>query len=48
MRQIREAGLKQSSFEYVYAQSLEDVFAILNKHGDEAEILAGGQSLIPL
>jgi len=40
--------LKPRAFEYVRAASLQDVFAVLDSHGDEAKVLAGGQSLMPL
>ncbi len=36
------------SFDYVAAKSLPEAIALLEQHGDEAKILAGGQSLIPL
>lgn len=36
-----------SAFEYVRAQSLREAFDALGKHGADARILAGGQSLIP-
>jgi carbon-monoxide dehydrogenase medium subunit len=36
------------SFEYIAPDSLSDAFEIMAKHGDDAKILAGGQSLIPL
>ena len=39
--------MKPRSFKYVRAQSLDDVFAVLDEHGDEARVLAGGQSLLP-
>lgn len=39
--------LKPRAFEYVRAASLQDVFAVLDSHGDEAKVLAGGQSLVP-
>ncbi len=35
-------------FEYVAPETIEDALALLTEHGDEAKILAGGQSLIPL
>jgi aerobic carbon-monoxide dehydrogenase medium subunit len=34
-------------FEYHRAQSTEDALAVLARYGDDARILAGGQSLIP-
>jgi len=37
-----------SAFEYHRAASLEDTLSILNQYGDDAKVLAGGQSLIPL
>jgi carbon-monoxide dehydrogenase medium subunit len=36
------------SFDYVVANSVPEAVALLDQHGDEAKILAGGQSLIPL
>ncbi len=36
-----------ASFEYVRAGSVEEVIGALAEHGDDARILAGGQSLIP-
>lgn len=36
------------SFEYVAASSIPEAIALLEQHGDEAKILAGGQSLIPI
>jgi aerobic carbon-monoxide dehydrogenase medium subunit len=35
-------------FEYFSPKSLSEAIALLQKHGSEAKILAGGQSLIPL
>ncbi len=39
--------LKPHAFDYVRARSLQDVFGVLDTHGDDARILAGGQSLVP-
>lgn len=36
------------SFDYTVAHSVEEAVALLDQHGDEAKILAGGHSLIPL
>ncbi len=36
------------SFDYLVANSVPEAVALLEQHGDEAKILAGGQSLIPL
>jgi carbon-monoxide dehydrogenase medium subunit len=35
-------------FEYVRAASVEEALAALAEHGDEAKVLAGGHSLLPL
>jgi carbon-monoxide dehydrogenase medium subunit len=37
-----------SRFHYEAPRSLDEAFAILQTYGDEAKVLAGGQSLIPL
>ncbi|HXY30233.1 MAG TPA: xanthine dehydrogenase family protein subunit M [Gemmatimonadaceae bacterium] len=37
-----------ASFEYHRAESIEDAAALLAKYGDEAKLLAGGHSLLPL
>lgn len=36
------------SFEYFAPTSIEDALALLAEHGEDAKVLAGGQSLIPL
>ncbi|HTP97490.1 MAG TPA: FAD binding domain-containing protein [Burkholderiales bacterium] len=38
--------MKAPAFAYVKPRSLGEVYALLEQHGDEAKILAGGQSLI--
>jgi carbon-monoxide dehydrogenase medium subunit len=38
--------VKPAPFAYVRAQSLDAVFDLLDEHGDDARILAGGQSLM--
>ncbi len=35
-------------FDYSAPSSLDEAFALLDEHGDEAKILAGGHSLIPM
>ncbi len=35
-------------FEYHSPDTIDEVLALLAEHGDEAKVLAGGQSLIPL
>src|SRR5439155_23180289 len=37
-----------AAFDYVRAASADDAIAQLSEHGDEAKLLAGGMSLIPL
>ena len=40
--------MKPPRFKYAAAESIEEAVSILDQHGDEAKVLAGGQSLIPL
>jgi carbon-monoxide dehydrogenase medium subunit len=40
--------LYPAAFDYSAPESLEEALAQLTQHGDEAKVLAGGQSLIPL
>jgi carbon-monoxide dehydrogenase medium subunit len=40
--------MKPAPFEYHAPESLSDVAALLAEHGDEAKLLAGGQSLVPM
>ena len=35
-------------FDYHAPQSLAEAIALLQRHGDEAKVLSGGQSLLPL
>jgi carbon-monoxide dehydrogenase medium subunit len=37
-----------ASFDYVRADSVDDAIAALTEHGDDAKLLAGGHSLLPL
>ena len=37
-----------SRFDYVVPESVSEAVSLLAEHGDEAKVLAGGQSLIPL
>lgn len=39
--------MKSPQFDYVRSESLDQVLALLAKHGDEAKVIAGGQSLVP-
>lgn len=39
--------MKPAPFEYFAPNSLEDALQLLNQHGYDAKVLAGGQSLIP-
>ncbi|MCB9556526.1 MAG: xanthine dehydrogenase family protein subunit M [Deltaproteobacteria bacterium] len=39
--------MKPAPFKYFRPESLDEALALLAKHGDEAKVLAGGQSLIP-
>src|SRR5262245_20902465 len=40
--------MKPASFEYVRPASLADALEVLHQHGDDAKVLAGGQSLVPM
>jgi CO/xanthine dehydrogenase FAD-binding subunit len=40
--------LKSPPFEYARAGSLEEACALLSQHGDDAKVIAGGQSLVPM
>lgn len=40
--------MKPAPFEYVRVDSVDEAVAILTEAGDEAKVLAGGQSLIPM
>ena len=37
-----------ASFDYLRAATVDDVTGALAEHGDDAKILAGGMSLLPL
>ena len=36
------------SFEYLRPNSVKEALTLLNQHGDDAKLLAGGQSLVPM
>jgi aerobic carbon-monoxide dehydrogenase medium subunit len=40
--------VKPAPFDYLAATSAEEAIAALAQHGDEAKLLAGGQSLVPM
>jgi carbon-monoxide dehydrogenase medium subunit len=40
--------VKPPKFDYMAPTSVEEALAILAQHGDQAKVLAGGQSLVPL
>jgi 2-furoyl-CoA dehydrogenase FAD binding subunit len=40
--------LKPARFDYVRPTTVDEALAALAEHGDEAKVLAGGQSLVPL
>ena len=40
--------MKPAPFMYAAAENVEDAISVLAEHGDEAKVLAGGQSLLPL
>jgi carbon-monoxide dehydrogenase medium subunit len=40
--------MKPAAFEYHAPETVADVVSLLAEHGDDAKVLAGGQSLVPL
>ena len=40
--------MKPPVFKYIAAKSVDEALSALTQHGDEAKILAGGQSLVPV
>ena len=40
--------MKSPPFEYARAGSIEEACALLSQHGDDAKVIAGGQSLVPM
>jgi carbon-monoxide dehydrogenase medium subunit len=40
--------MKPAPFDYVAATSVEEVVGLLAEHGDDAKVVAGGQSLLPM
>lgn len=40
--------MKPPRFDYVSPRSIEEALSILAQHGEQAKVLAGGQSLVPL
>jgi 2-furoyl-CoA dehydrogenase FAD binding subunit len=42
------AAVKPAKFDYVRAESLDEVLDVLAREGPEARVLAGGQSLLPM
>jgi aerobic carbon-monoxide dehydrogenase medium subunit len=45
---VGRLAVQPAQFRYVRAHDLAEVLATLSTHGDDAKILAGGQSLVPL
>jgi CO/xanthine dehydrogenase FAD-binding subunit len=40
--------MKPAPFRYERPETVEEALSLLSEHGDEAKVLAGGQSLVPL
>jgi CO/xanthine dehydrogenase FAD-binding subunit len=40
--------MKPCAFEYLSPQTVEEAIDLLDRYGDEAKIIAGGQSLVPM
>lgn len=45
---VRGSPVKLPPFTYAAPASLDEVLDVLGEHGDEAKLLAGGQSLVPM
>jgi aerobic carbon-monoxide dehydrogenase medium subunit len=45
---LRNANVKAPAFAYAKPRSLVEAFDLLEGHGDEARVIAGGQSLVPM
>src|SRR5205823_8971898 len=43
-----EPRVKPAAFEYHVPEKTSDVVSLLREHGDDAKVLAGGQSLVPM
>ena len=48
MRTCEHHGVKAPPFRYHRPDTLAEALALLAEHGDDAKVLAGGQSLVPL
>lgn len=44
----REWFMKPAPFEYQAPETIADAVGLLRQYGDEAKVLAGGQSLVPM
>lgn len=42
------SSMKPATFDYHAPTTIDEALALLDEHGDEARVLAGGQSLVPL
>ena len=40
--------MKPAAFDYLRAETLEEALDTLGEHGDDAKVIAGGQSLMPM
>src|SRR6202040_2777097 len=47
-RHASRPPVKAAAFEYHAPQTLDEALALLAEFGDEAKVLAGGQSLVPI
>ena len=40
--------MKAASFDYLLAQDLDEALSMIDEHGPDAKLIAGGQSLVPM
>jgi xanthine dehydrogenase iron-sulfur cluster and FAD-binding subunit A len=48
LRAKHEVGMKPAAFDYYAPTTIDDVMMLLRRHGSDARLLAGGQTLLPM
>jgi CO/xanthine dehydrogenase FAD-binding subunit len=48
MHVFHSVAVKLPPFEYVAVETVDEAVSLLGEHGDDAKVMAGGQSLVPL
>ena len=47
-RPVRSKAMKPAGFDYARCETVDDALALLAEHGEEARVIAGGQSLMAM